>query len=475
MGSRRSNGEGTEIKLGADERWHASLSFGIKPGGKRDRRHVSGKTRAEVALKIRNLQTKRDAGLVPTTGKTPTLAEWLRHWLDTIAAPSVRPRTLYDYRQIIEVRIIPALGHHRLDRLQPEHVEMFYAECMRPADPARLKNGAQRRAEGQSASTVLKTHRVLSRALAVAVKRERVARNVCTLVEPPSVVRDEVSPLTADEAKCLLNAAKDARNGARWSVALALGLRQGEALGLLWEDVDLDAGTVTVRRSLERRTYTHGCASAPCGAKRGADCPQRSQGGLILGEPKSRSARRTIALPSPVLAALRAHRARQTEERLAAGSMWEDRGHVFATETGAPIDPRRDWDDWKALLKLAGVRDARLHDARHTAATLLLTQGVHPRVAMQILGHSQISLTLNTYSHVPKEVSRDAMDLVGQALWDTEEVPTVEIGNQVGTGDASPDSDSESRSPDDSGAGTLSHLSDSNRRPTHYECVALAS
>ena len=272
------------------------------------------------------------------------------------------------------------LGHHRLDRLQHEHLEAAWGQLS---------------AEGLSPATVLLNHRILSRALTVAMQRGRVARNVATLVDAPSVAREEVQPLTAAEARALLQAAGDLPNGARWSVDLALGLRQGEALGLLWDAVDLDAGTLTVRRALQRQAGK----------------------GLVLVEPKSRAGRRTIKLPDALREALRSHRAWQAERRLAAGNVWENGGYVFCQPNGRPIDARRDWLNWKALLQSAGVRDARLHDARHTAATLLLQQGVPARVAMQVLGHSQISLTLGTYSHVVPELAQDAADRIGEALW----------------------------------------------------------
>jgi len=227
------------------------------------------------------------------------------------------------------------------------------------------------------------------------MQRGRVTRNVATLVDAPTARREEVEPLTTADARRILDLAKDLPNGTRWSVALALGLRQGEALGLLWDAVDLDAGTLTVRRALQRQAGK----------------------GLMLVEPKSRAGRRTIKLPEPLRDALRAHRVAQAEQRLAAANVWEDRGFVFCQTNGRPIDARRDWLDWKALLKAAGVRDARLHDARHTAATLLLQQGVPARVVMEILGHSQISLTLGTYSHVVPELAHEAAERMGDALW----------------------------------------------------------
>ena len=289
-----------------------------------------------------------------------------------------------------------------------------------------------------SASSVLKIHRVLSRSLKVAVRRGRVARNVCALIDPPSVVRVEVQPLTAANAKAILSAAKARRNAARWSVALALGLRQGEALGLMWKDIDLEAGSLTVRRALQRRPYQHGCDAAPCGRKRAAECPQRSAGGLVMVEPKSLAGRRTIALPAPLIAGLRAHRTAQLAERLLAGSMWQDRGLVFASECGAPIDASTDWARWKELLAAAGVRDARLHDARHTAATLLLTQKVPARVVMAILGHSQISLTLGTYSHVAPELAHEAAERMASALWGDAGASSEENGYHADTTDPNP-------------------------------------
>jgi integrase len=359
--------------------WHGYVSMGLKRDGQRDRRHVRGQRRADVVRKVRALEETRNAGVVLASGRAPTVAGWLMHWHETIAVTRLRPKTFENYGSNIRNHLVPHLGHHRLDRLQPEHVEAAWRALA---------------FEGLSPATVLVNHRILSRALKVAMQRGRVARNVVTLVDAPTVVRPEVVPLSTDDVRALLATAAEAPNGARWSVALALGLRQGEALGLLWEDVDLDAGTLTVRRAL-----------------------QRVKGkGLVLVEPKSFAGRRALALPPPLLEALRRHRAWQLQQRMAAADVWQDGGYVFAQADGKPIGARTDWEAWKRLLKTAGVRDARLHDARHTAATLLLQQGVAPRVAMQLLGHSQIAMTMH-YTHVVPELARDAADRMGQALW----------------------------------------------------------
>jgi integrase len=209
----------------------------------------------------------------------------------------------------------------------------------------------------------------------------------------------------------------------------ALGLRQGEALGLRWQYLDLDAGTLTVRWQLQRLAWRHGCADphacakdchrsdCPPGCTRhGRACPQRTGGGLRLTELKSDKSRRTIALPSQLVVALKAHRAAQLHERMTAGPAWLDGDFVWCQPNGRPIGNHADWDEWRALLAQAGIRQVRVHDARHTAATLLLAQGVDQRVVMEILGHSQISMT-SRYAHVLPQVMTDAAERIGRALW----------------------------------------------------------
>ncbi len=376
---RRGHGEGA-IYRSSGGRWRAAVDLGWRDG-RRVRKYLSGRTRMEVAAKLRQTLATADAGVdIAAAGRVPTVEQWLSHWLDEIASRRVRPSTLATYRGYVTNRIIPGLGKHRLDRLQPEHLERFYR---------RLET------EGLAAATILQIHRIVGRALNVAMQRGKLARNVATLVDAPSVQRQEVQPLTVEEARAVLAAAASLRNASRWSVALALGLRQGEALGLLWDDVDLDTGVLKVKNALQRQ-------------------PGR---GLVLVPPKSRAGRRSIPLPAELVQSLRAHKSWQMAERLRAGSAWRGHGFVFATPTGSPVDPRNDHATWKRLLQTAGVRTARLHDARHTAATLLLSQGVPARVAMEILGHSQVSLTLGTYSHVSLELSRDATSRVGDVLW----------------------------------------------------------
>ena len=379
MTRRRGQGEGA-IYRDASGRWRASIDLGWRDGRRR-RKYLSAPTRAEVLRQLRAATQARDAGVdFADQGRVPTVEEWLTYWLETVAARRVRPSTLHTYRGYVRNRLCPGLGRHRLDRLQPEHVETFYR---------RLEQ------EGLRPATVLQVHRILSRALKVAVQRGKVPRNVAVLVDAPSVRRAEVQPLSVEQCRAVLTAAAGRRNAARWSVALALGLRQGEALGLAWDHVDLNEGTLAVRQALQRR-------------------PRE---GLVLVPPKSRAGQRMVALPPQLVDALRRQRAEQAAERDAADNLWAETGLVFTTVRGKPIDPRGDHREWQLLLQQAGVPEARLHDARHTAATLLLTQGVPARVVMEILGHSQVTLTLGTYSHVAPEVARDATERVADALW----------------------------------------------------------
>ncbi|OHV33533.1 MULTISPECIES: tyrosine-type recombinase/integrase [Pseudofrankia] len=406
---RRGAGEGAIYKS-PDGRWRASVDLGWRDG-KRQRKYLSGRTRAEVAEKLRKLRRQQEDGVVVavTTGKKPpTVGQWVTFWVEHIAPARVRPSTLDGYRSKVNHRIIPALGGYKLEALQPENVETWRDELL---------------AEGLAPATVRQCFRILSRALKVAVQRGKVARNVCALVDAPAVQRDEIRPLTAQQARQILKVAADDVNPARWSVALSLGLRQGEALGLAWDAVDLVRGTIAVRQALQRRPWQHGCGDTPCGKKRAGSCPSRvGGGGLVLVAPKSRAGRRTITLPRPLVRALRDQRDRQRKAAEHARDLWKNEWNlVFTQPNGCPLDPARDWATWKRLLEQAGVPHARLHDARHTAATLLLAQGTPARVAMEILGHSQISLTLDTYSHVIPEMQRDAADGIGSVLWDPED------------------------------------------------------
>ena len=304
--------------------------------------------------------------------RSPRLDEFLRTWLENTVKPRIRPLTYAGYKVNIENHLIPTLGRIKVDQLTPQHVQGM------------LNN---RLAAAFSTKTVAYVHQVLRTALTLAVRWEIVNRNVAKLVDKPRVERKPINPLIPDEARKFLAAIRGHRLEALFSVALALGLRQGEALGLRWSDVDFASGTLRVRNQL-----------------------QRIDGRLTLVPPKTAKSRRTLVMPPLIVEALREHEKRQVAEKIWAGSKWRESNLVFANRTGEPTQARRVIEQFHDLLERAGMRRIRFHDLRHSCATLLLVQGVSPRVVMEILGHSEIALTMNAYSHVLPELQRDAAD-----------------------------------------------------------------
>jgi integrase len=401
-GPRASNGR-SSIRPHADGHWYGFVSMGLDVTGKADRRHVRAKTQAEVTRKVRKLEKERDEGRVTTTGRAPTVETYLQAWLRSCERSGLRPSTLRGYATYMNQYAIPRLGAHRLDRLRAEHIESLYDWMAK---------------QGRKPATIANMHRTLRSALNQAVARHLVSVSPMSGLRAPAADEKEIEPLSAEEARRLLAAATapGTRNGARWAVALSLGLRQGEALGLQWSDLDFAAGTLTVRRALGRGTWKHGCDSPEGCGKSARVCPAKVGGGLVTGRPKSRAGSRTVSLPPSLIAVLKRHKKTQASERLRAGELWGGGNWMFATESGRPIDPRADWQAWKDLLAAAGVRNARLHDARHTAATLLLIQGVDVQTTMALMGWSQISMTTR-YQHVVPELKKAAAERMESALW----------------------------------------------------------
>lgn len=399
MTNRKPNGASSVYK-GRDGYWHGRVTVGVKDNGQPDRRHVQAKTQAETIKKVRELEKARDAGQVRKPGQRWTVATWLTHWVENIAAAAVGDNTLSGYRVAVNTHLIPGIGAHRLHRLEPEHLERLYAQMQR---------------SGSAAGTAHQAHRTVRTALNEAVRRGHLARNPATLAKAPRLSEQEVEPYTIEEVQRLLREAGKGRNNARWAIALALGLRQAEALGLRWSDVDLDSGVLRVRRGRLRPRYTHGCGDA-CGRKYAGYCPQRQHARPATGETKSRAGRRAIGLPDELVTMLRAHQKEQDTERDRAGQLWQEDGWLFTTPTGGPVNPRTDYDEWKRLLVKAGIRDGRLHDARHTAATVLLLLGVPDRAVMGIMGWSSSAMAAR-YQHLTAQVQADIASQVGRLLW----------------------------------------------------------
>jgi integrase len=366
--TRRGNAEGS-IYRRADGRWVAAVSL---DHGRR--KALYGKTRQEVAHKLAVALKARQDGL-PLAGDRQTVGQYLTTWLESVQ-PSLRPRTHERYQQYVTLHALPEIGRQPLSKLAPQHLQRLYAN---------------RQEAGLSAMSIRHLHAVLHRALGQAARWGLVARNVADLVTPPRAERHEMQTLSPEQARAFLEAAQGDRFHALYVLAASTGMRQGELLALRWQDVDLDRDTVQVRGSLE-------------------------QGTRVIAETKTGGSRRQVALTRAGVEALRRHRRAQTEERLRA-VYWEDRGLVFCTDIGTPVDVgnlvRR---SFKPLLKRASLPPIRFHDLRHTAATLLLGRGVHPKMVADLLGHTRISTTLDLYSHVTPTMQREAVAAMDAVL-----------------------------------------------------------
>ncbi|GGV04252.1 site-specific integrase [Kitasatospora herbaricolor] len=396
--TRRPNGT-SSIYLGGDGKWHGRITVGVKDDGKPDRRHVERKTQAEVIKAVRELEKLRDAGTVRKPGKAWTVEKWLMHWVENIAPLSVSENTIAGYEVAVRVHLVPGLGAHRLERLEAEHLERFYKKMQ---------------AAGSKAGTAHQVHRTIRVALGEAVRRRHLTINVAKEAKAPRLEEEEIQPYSVEEVQKILLEAGRRRHPVRWVVALALGLRQGEALGLKWSDLDLETGIVRLRRGRLRPKYEHGCAE-DCGRKAGF-CKQRKQIRRETKETKSRAGRRPIPLPDELISLFRKQREAQDRERQAARQLWVDKGYVFTSPTGEPLNPNTDYHEWKDMLQAAGVRDARLHDARHTAGTVLLILGVPERIVMAIMGWSSTSMA-KRYQHVTDPILRDTARKIQGLLW----------------------------------------------------------
>ncbi len=374
MGKRGHN-EGSIYKR-SDGRWAATLTLGYE-GGKRKRKTYYGETRREVQEQLTAALRALQQGIPILSGRQH-LGDYLAQWLEDSVRPYRRPKTYRSYEQLIRLHLTPDLGHIELAKLAPQDVQAFLNKKLEA---------------GLSARTVQYLHAVLRAALNQALKWGLVARNVATLVSAPRVRHKVVIAFTPEEAQAFLAALKGDRLEAFYTVALALGLRPGEALGLCWNDVNLETGEVLIHQAL-----------------------QRVEGKLQLVDVKTDMSRRRLILPQVALDTLRTHKARQDEERKMLGDTWQEGGYVFTTWKGTPLDTRNVLRHFQKLLRRLGLPQKRVYDLRHACASLLLYQGVHPRVVMEILGHSQISLTMNTYSHVIPALNQEAAERLDAVL-----------------------------------------------------------
>jgi integrase len=347
------------------------------------RRYVSAKTKTEARRTLRQAMADADRGLIFDADNLK-VGEYLDRWLADSVSDTVKATTFERYVQITRLHLKPTLGRVKLKALTPAHVRSLYREKLEA---------------GSSARTVRYVHTTLHKALKQAVMDGLIPRNATEAVKPPQPSREEMHPLTPEQAKLLLQVAHETgdRLEALYVLAIHAGLRQGELLGLKWDDVDLDDGSLQVRRTLSI-----------------------TKNGPVFTSPKTTGSRRSVKLTNNATEALKSHLKRQLAEIDRVGSLWspgDADGLIFASETGEPLDRRAVTKlKFKPLLKQAGLPEIRFHDLRHTCATLLLTRNVNPKIVSEMLGHSTIAITLDTYSHVLPNMRDQAAAAMEEAL-----------------------------------------------------------
>ncbi|WP_214111074.1 tyrosine-type recombinase/integrase [Acrocarpospora catenulata] len=398
---KRANGEGSVFPY--KDGW-AGYVWVTTPEGKRTRKWVYGKTREETHEKWVQLHAEAKRG--PVVTKSPTLGAYLDYWLREVIEPNLAPSTAATYEVFSRLYIGPALGKKRLDKLGVRDVQTWYNKlrvtcqcCAQGKDARRSKPKccAAGSCCGQIASdrTVRDAWTILRAALNSAVREELLTRNVAALMRVPKPRRRKVKPWSVDEARLFLESARVRRDPlyAAYVLILAVGLRRGEVLGLRWEDVDLDSAEMTIGWQL-----------------------QRVRGHLYHRETKTEASDAVLPLVDICVTALRDRQAEQEAARKVAKGEWVDKGLVFTTRTGRPVEPRNFNRSFAKAIKQADVRSIPVHATRKTCASLLVALDVHPRIAMQILRHSQIAVTMNIYSEVSSEATRQALKKLGKQL-----------------------------------------------------------
>ena len=374
---KRINGEGSVYQRKSDGRWVGQYKDHTIPGGKV--RYVYAKTQQEALKKLKEEMARAEKGIIPESGST-TLGKYLDWWLENIVRNEVAHRTYHNYRSQVRNHILPALGKKKLKMLKLDDLENLYRS---------MSNS------GLSSATIRYVHAVLRKALEKAMVRGLVSRNVAEGASLPRLDRKESKTLTPEEVKRFLKAANGDPLEALYVISVTCGLRQGELLGLRWEDVDLEAGTLKVRRQLQRSRDGSGMISVPTKNKKN----------------------RVIRLGTATVEALKVHRERQGKQIESARGHWRDPEVVFASTIGSPLDPSNlVGRSFKPLLKRAGLPEIRFHDLRHACATLLLSKAVSVKVVQEILGHSSVSVTMDVYSHVLPDMQEKAAVVMDSLL-----------------------------------------------------------
>lgn len=405
MTKRRQRGEGALFQRASDGKWVGRVNIGWIDG-KRRTKSVYGNTQEEARVKLRKAAASVAAGNVQTAGTT--VEKWLTVWLAEVcpAKEKMRPRTLINYESYCRNYLVPCLGKVRLDRMGAQHVRQL----------AKYITG-----KGLSTTTAGHAHAILTTALNDAIREGLIERNPAELVAHPANAKNQRRSLTLIDVRALLGVLEGLRDETRWHAALYLGMRQGECLGLRWDRVDLNAGTVTIDTQLQRLPYEHGCGPLHlCRTQNKAHrCTHRQirtiagydyeivKGNLCLVTTKTDP--RIVPMPEALQLGLIA------QQWTEAKGLYAPTGLVWTTPDGSPIDGADDRARWHDLLRLAGIEDTDQHSARHTTATLLLALGVSEDVRMAILGHS-VAATAAKYAHVDLTLSRRALGALESAI-----------------------------------------------------------
>lgn len=357
------SGSGGSVRERPDGRWEGRYLVAGR------RRSVYAPTKREAQERLRRALLDVDNGIRPVDQRA-TVAAYLEGWLATSVATRCRSSTASSYRQVVRRYIAPSIGRRSLAKLEPDDVRRMLVDLGARGD--------------LSPTTIRYALTVLRIALGRAAKEGKVVRNVATLVDAPARSTPEIRPLSTAQVRTFLAATAGDRHAALYVTAIATGMRQGELLGLRWRDVDLEAGVIQIRHTLRLDTRE-------------------------LAEPKTDRSRRALRIGAGVTAALRGHRTRQLEERLASGRRWVDRDFVFASAIGTPLDSRNVTHRFQDALERAGLPRQRFHDLRHVCATLLREHGEDLDVVSRILGHASITTTANFYGHLtPAMLERSA-------------------------------------------------------------------
>jgi integrase len=365
--------------------WAVVVDLGRGPDGKRQQRWHSVKgSRADAEGALVRLLRSLQTGEYVEPSKL-TVKFYLERWLADYAKPNTSGKTYERYSEIVNANLMPALGHHKLTKLQPLHIQAVYTEA--------LKRGRRSGKGGLSPRTVLHIHRVLHQALNQAVRWQLLIRNPASAVEPPRPQSTEMQVLTETQTARMLALAGGTDLYVPILLAVTTGMRRGEILALTWQDFDPKSGHLTVTKSLEQ-----------------------TKEGLTVKAPKTAKGRRTIPLPAITVQALKRHKAEQGRRRLRLGGLYQELGLICAGSSGSHQEPDSFSQRFQIFLKRTDLPRIRLHDLRHTHATQLLKQGVHPKVVAERLGHSSITITLDTYSHVVPGLQEDAARQLDRVL-----------------------------------------------------------